>query len=131
MRFRFWFGASAPRTVVYFSEESPLQLAFNTRELRTLCESEDAAREAFGDDVAESLKARLADLRAAENIDDLVVGRPRTSADSGMMVLDLHGSHVLKFVPNHVQRSVDAPKAEWGRVKRIKVTSIGKHEDGI
>jgi hypothetical protein len=61
-------------------ELTALELAFESKALLTLCESESRACSELGADVAESLKHRLADLRAARTATDLLVGRPRTIA---------------------------------------------------
>lgn len=55
-------------------EVAELEIAFESKRLRTICESEKQSRSAFGDEVAEILKHRLADFRAAGTVRDLVVG---------------------------------------------------------
>ena len=55
-----------------------LELAFNSRELRSICEHEPTAKDALGAEIAEALRRRLADLRAATSIADLIVGNPHT-----------------------------------------------------
>ena len=54
-----------------------MELAFATKSLRQLCENEARAKRDLGETVAERLKRRLADLRAAECVKDLVAGHPR------------------------------------------------------
>ena len=77
-----------------------MELAFETMSLRTICESESDAKHELGQTVAESLKRRLADLRAATSITDLVAGRPRVSdhAASQRMLVDLGGGYILVFL---------------------------------
>src|SRR5258708_22364381 len=53
-----------------------VEIAFANKSLRQLCESERRARRSLGPRVAEKLKRRLADLRAANCVKDLVAGRP-------------------------------------------------------
>ena len=50
-----------------------MELAFSTKALRAVCESEERAVRELGVDLASILKRRLADLRAAGNATDLVV----------------------------------------------------------
>jgi hypothetical protein len=52
-----------------------LELAFETKLLREICESEQKARQELGIKVAEALKRRLADLRAATSVEDLPVAQ--------------------------------------------------------
>ncbi len=54
-----------------------MELAFETKSLREICESPIRAKRALGESVAEMLKRRLADLRAATCIGDLIAGRPQ------------------------------------------------------
>src|SRR5262245_53225573 len=54
----------------------PVNLAFSTLELRTVCENQVAAERAYGIEVARDLRARLADLQDAENVRELLAGEP-------------------------------------------------------
>ncbi len=54
-----------------------LELAFETRELRDMCEDEAEARRALGQTIAEMLRNRLADLDSATSPGDLLAGQPR------------------------------------------------------
>ena len=68
-----------------------MELAFESRELRSICEQEPIANDVLGVVVAEVLRHRLADLRAATSIDDLVAGSPHTVESEGIchIVVDL------------------------------------------
>ena len=109
-----------------------LELAFETRPLRTICENESHAKCEFGSTVAEALKHRLADLRAATSIIDLVAGRPRVSdgANSQHMVVDLCGGYRIVFCPNHPNNPVtESGKLDWPKATRIKILGI-ESDDG-
>ena len=56
-----------------------MEIAFNTKSLRAICESEAKAKRELGPSVAGILKHRLADLQAAKSANDLVAGQPRMS----------------------------------------------------
>lgn len=104
-----------------------LVLAFESKSLRTICESEAHAKSELGPTVAEVLKHRLADLRAATSVKDLVVGQPRVwdSADHQTMVIDLCDGHRMVFCANHLNNPVANPgKLDWPRVSRIKILKI-------
>lgn len=102
-----------------------LHLAFENRPLRDICLSESAAAEAFGVEVANFLRARLADMIVAESLGELVTGnvRPVPGSDSGLFVVDLGTSAQLRFRANH-------PKAREGsallpdRISRVIVLSV-------
>ena len=56
-----------------------MELAFESRWLRTVCENEADADRELGLAVAETLRHRLADLLAATSIDDILAGKPHFS----------------------------------------------------
>lgn len=102
-------------------------LAFETEELRTLCEDDDAARSHLGDDVAHALRIRLADLRASDSIHDLLVGNPTPTGEGGSLLeVDLVDGVGMTFAPNHSHpRIADAGTTNWALIRRIRLISIG------
>jgi hypothetical protein len=101
-----------------------LELAFHSKLIRLICESEDEARNQLGVAVAEILRHRLADMRAATSPKDLVVGRPRVEGISQMRV-DLKDGVTIIFKANHPSNPVnDANELDWGKVTRIKIMQI-------
>jgi hypothetical protein len=90
--------------------------------LRDICENEDQATLELGREVAEVLKRRLADLRAAKSPKDLVAGEPRVQGDGKEMVLDLCDGSRIVFNANHPMMRGDAP--DWATVNRIKILRI-------
>src|SRR4051812_25948992 len=81
----------------------PVNLAFETLALRTLCECQSKAERELGIRAAARLRERLADIRAAEVVTDLVAGRPR-EIQGGLhrhYAVDLTKSHRLVFCANH------------------------------
>lgn len=109
-----------------------MELAFESKSLRTICENEAHAKRKLGPTVAEVLKHRLADLRAATSVKDLVVGRPRVSdsADHQHMVIDLCDDHRMVFCANHLSNPVaESGKLDWLKVSRIKILRIENDHD--
>jgi hypothetical protein len=105
------------------SRHLPVQIAFDSKALRTLCESELHASNQLGLEVARVLRHRLADLRAARSIDDVVVGNPRQFlSDRTRMMLDLCDGYVVVFCANHSQTAASLP--DWPSVSRIRITEI-------
>jgi hypothetical protein len=79
----------------------------------------------LGATVAEALKHRLADFRAASCPKDLLAGRPRRISDGREIVVDLTDTHEIVFRPNHP----DCPmtkngEIDWDKVSRIQILSI-------
>ena len=106
-----------------------LELAFETKPLRTICETEAQAKLELGNAVAEVLKHRLADLRAATAVSDLVAGKPRILDGSAgqLMVVDLYEGSRLVFKSNHIRRSsAGGGEVNWSRVTRIKILRIDR-----
>ncbi len=108
-----------------------MELAFDFRPLRTICESEAHAKDELGVTVAEMLKHRLADLRAAVSIRDLVAGRPcllQGTADL-CMTLDLCEGYRLVFCANHPKNPVSSTGGvDWLKVSRVKIMRIERDD---
>jgi hypothetical protein len=104
-----------------------LVIAFDSLELRAVCEDADKANTELGDATARTLRTRLSDLGAASSPLDLVAGSPRlvTDGDLEYMVVDLHGGSRIEFVPNHVNNPRDGTHhIRWEKVGRIKIIGI-------
>lgn len=101
-------------------------IAFETKRLRAICEDETVASKAFGPNVARTLQQRLADLRAADTIDDLIVGDPIISGpdESTLTIAIVPGVRTV-WSPNHVNapRQADGHIA-WDRTRRIRLLAI-------
>lgn len=109
-----------------------MELAFQSRSIREICENETHATCELGSKRAEALKHRLADLRAATSVMDLLVGQPRIldSADPKAMILDLSDGHRLVFCANHTTNPVtECGKLDWTKVYRIRVLRIERDHD--
>lgn len=106
-----------------------LELAFNSRRLRAICENEAQANEELGVEVAGALQHRLADLRAARTVKDLIVGHPCVldldEAQEQVMSVDLYDGYQVIFCANHVNNPRNGSgKVDWLRVSRIKILRI-------
>jgi hypothetical protein len=85
--------------------------------------------------VAEVLKRRLADLRAATSINDLLAGRPRLleGSERDEMVVDLRKTHRLVFCANHHPKNplARSGNVDWPKVSRIKILRIESDSDNV
>ena len=102
-------------------------IAFDSLSLRAVCENAEEADLELGLAVAQTLRKRLADLRAATSPTDLVAGGPRVLNDGDLeyMAINLRDGFRIKFVPNHVKNPLDnANRIDWAKISRIKIIGI-------
>ena len=105
----------------------PLELAFDTEDLRDMCEHEATAIARLGIFAAEELKNRLSDIRVADLIGDVLAGRPRTNVLLSVecFQFDLADHYVLTVTANHAPPRLDEHgRTNWSRVRRVKVMSV-------
>jgi hypothetical protein len=99
-----------------------MELAFATRDLRTLCENSDVARDVFGTPAADQLKARLADLRASDNLQEfLKLGLPGVGVAKTIVTIELSQGRRMLLKSNH---RPPGEATEWQRVRRVQVIAI-------
>jgi hypothetical protein len=103
-----------------------LELAFSTKALRTVCENDAAAARALGANRASILRRRLADLRAARSVSDLVVGDPRqTTGSKDNLEVEVGAGARLVLCANHsVIPRLESGNVDWSIVSRIKLLRI-------
>ena len=106
-----------------------MELTFANRELRDLCLNDHLARKSFSDDVAEKLKARLADFAAVSFVSDLFVlpgnVRELTGARRGQMVVNLSDGEQLIFQSGHIkERALASGEVDWSRIRRVKILGV-------
>lgn len=105
-----------------------MEFAFDNRELRAVCENRRKAEAKFGAYIAQLLFDRLADLRAADSISDLIVGNPQAFDDlEGLSILriELANNYVVILHPNHVELPKDKKGLlNWKTVTRLKIMKI-------
>ncbi len=104
-----------------------MEVSFDTKSLRMICESGTKAEHELGIKLARSLVRRLADLRAATNASELSAGRPREVEGDGirLMALDLYGGSCIVFSANHNKVPlVQTGGVDWSKVSRVKIQRI-------
>lgn len=107
-----------------------MEITFTSRKLQKVCNSEKEMRARFGKPLAERLKQRLAELKAAETLEDI---RRLPSARchelsqnrKGQLAVDVVHPKRLIFEPDHnpVPRKPDGG-LDWPHVTRIRVIEI-------
>ena len=103
-----------------------LNLAFATKALRSLCENRSIAEGELGTKTAGRLRRRLADLRAAGSLADILSGGlvETFSSKTDELSFDLMGSKLVLRVNHHALPVDDLGNVEWKRVTRVKIMSI-------
>ena len=102
-------------------------LAFETSELRALCENEVAAHEEFGEN-AQYLFAILAELDSAPTLADLPTGIAQPTGEAIRQFVVERGSMQITFVIN--QKKVSLQKSgelDSSKVMRVKVIEVSRH----
>jgi hypothetical protein len=106
------------------TEEDGLDISFESKQLRTICENEAEGILRLGGTVAQALRDRLADIESASSPKELLAGRPREQ-DEGTLCVDLDEGYSMLFVPNHAVIPVtDEGKVDWGKVHRVRIIKI-------
>jgi proteic killer suppression protein len=104
-----------------------LEIAFAERSDRQLCENEAIAERKLGDKVADKLKRRLADLRAATSVKDIVAGKPQVLLGKykHQIAVELCDGYHLVFCANHnTNPLLKSDEIDWSCVSRIKILRI-------
>jgi hypothetical protein len=101
--------------------------------MRDLCESELHAQRVFGIPAAEALIGLLADIDAADNLQELPAGRIRDAANGecGVYEVLLPDDHVVRLsVWQYAKHKNDAGEVVRARVRRVMIHSVEKTEVG-
>lgn len=109
-----------------------MEIFFNDKKLRELCEKRAVAVKKLGAVCARKLQNRLDDLDAATRVTDLVAGNPHPLKGDrlGQFAVDLAGGWRLVFVPKHdpcPQR--EDQSIDWSQVTIIRIDFIGDYHD--
>jgi hypothetical protein len=104
-----------------------LELAFETKALRDICESEAIAKRELGTKVADALRRRLSDFRSVDTLDELPFAKPRKSSNT--VTLDLPNDWQLVVTGGHGDNpKLTSGKIDWTKVTRLKITRIEKRK---
>ena len=109
-----------------------MNLAFTTEELRDRCEIQVVGERAYGLEVARQLRERLASMREADNIFELLTGRPGPipGGDGRYYEVFLPENFRMVIGANHkvLPRLGGSDSVDWSKVTRVIVQSIEKEE---
>ena len=105
-----------------------MEISFETRELRDICEDEYLAEAALLTKGSELLRARLSDIRAADSVEDLYVFQPIKGVYDGLpsLIFELTASHAMVIVPQGKNVHRGTTESPWQTARRVKVVSLEK-----
>jgi toxin HigB-1 len=109
-----------------------MEITFSDRKLQKLCEQPAIAQKKLGASGARKLRSRLADLLAAETVQELIAGRPHPLKGdrAGQFAVDLDSGNRLVFesandpIPYKDDGSID-----WSNVSQVCIVFIGDYHD--
>jgi hypothetical protein len=106
-----------------------VEIAFSSRILRSLCEDDKKAAQKLGSEVAKTLQSRLADLRAASSVSELILGDAKLTCDGKEMTITIGHGQTFAIRCNHSEPPTAAKgQIDWGLVERVKVVRVCDHE---
>jgi toxin HigB-1 len=109
-----------------------MEITFGDRKLQKLCEQPAIAQKKLGASGARKLRSRLADLLAAETVQDLIAGRPHPLKGdrAGQFAVDLDGGNRLVFESAHDPIPYkDDGSIDWSNVSQVCIVFIGDYHD--
>lgn len=120
-----------------------MEITFANERLQKLCESKSKLQKEFGSEAAKKLPARLADLRSAGNVSELVVGKPHPiephttggqkfrKAFKGydyLFSLRIHDKNRLVFQSIETPPPLkDSGEIDWSKVTKVCIVYIGDY----
>lgn len=112
-----------------------MEVTFASAKLQKLCNSASNLNGEYGSRMAALIQRRLADLDAADNLEQMrqLPGRCHELKHNlkGWLSLDLVHPDRLCFEPDHDPKPTkgDDASLDWGNVTRVKVVGIGDYHD--
>lgn len=106
----------------------PLEIAFQTRELRATCESPTRAKRELGEPGSKALRRTLADMNAVETVAELFemeLGIENCTQERGMLRFRLSEGLSLYCNANQQSVPINGETIDWAQVTRLKVVRIG------
>ena len=105
-----------------------MELSFETRQLREICEKKEDAEAYLGKESAGDLRHRLADFIAAKVATDVQVGNPTyvNNKDGSFLIVYLTDGTPVVLVSNHIRTpKLESGIVDWRKVTRVRIIRIG------
>lgn len=103
-----------------------MEIAFSSRALRSMCVSSTALKKTFGDDAGGAIRTFLSDIRAANNVEDIVnLGITTILTDDKSIKFDVGSGIVVKAEINHAKPPLGpSGRVVWVKVYRLKLVGV-------
>ena len=96
-------------------------ISYNSEAIQEICYRHAEAVRHLGDEAATSLKARQADIQAARNVFELLVGD--LAVDGNTCTLRIPGLLAIEMEPNYPNHN-EGGLYDWATVSRVKLMKI-------
>ena len=108
-----------------------MEIDYSDKQIENICLYNKQAQKALGRPIAKKLQRRLADIDSADNVRELVAGRPHPLIGDreGQFALDIGGGARLVFEPDEPIPRLDDESINWGIVGEITIVFIGNYHD--
>ncbi|MET0001278.1 MAG: killer suppression protein HigA [Candidatus Thiodiazotropha lotti] len=109
-----------------------LEIGFKNKKLKKLCLTSKEADKTLGFSCARKLRTRLAEIDAAQNVEELIAGRPHPLIGDrlGEFSLDLAGGYRLVFRPERQPPPIKEDGGiDWSNVENVIVVFIGDYHE--
>jgi hypothetical protein len=106
----------------------PLEITFQTRDLRSTCESPTRAKREVGELESKALRRVLADMNAVETVVELFemgLTIENCSQEQGMLRFQLSEKMGIYCAVNQQGIPMNGETIDWAQVTRLKVVRIG------
>lgn len=102
-----------------------MEISFESKYLRKLCEDNEFASSQMRKDSASALKVRLADLRAANSMNDIISIWPDVKINASNCKISIGENYVMMITANHNTNPLtDEGDIQWENVSRVRVLEI-------
>lgn len=107
-----------------------LVISFQDEDIESLCCNQRVADRKLGK-LAQKLRARIADLDAAQTVGELVAGRPHplNYDREGQYAVNLDKMHRLVFEPDGDVPLLESGAIDWKLVSAVRIVFIGDYHD--
>ena len=109
-----------------------MEISFADETVAALCAQTRLATKTLGAESAKKLQRRMTEMFNAENVSELVAGRPHPlqGARAGTFALDLHGGQRLVFKPTLQPPPTKKDGGiDWASVTKVTITELGDYHD--
>lgn len=109
-----------------------MEIAFESKSLRRICENSTVAESELGCAAARTLRRRLSDIQATSSLLEIEWGNRRTEGEGleQRMLFDLGDENFMVISANHVRNPLASDgNPEWSKISRVKLICIERNHE--